>query len=307
MSAHRLCSSAATLPVAAILALMAWFAGGGTDWMCLLCGALSAAVLLEMNNAFAIMGQRTTLPVSLFLCLWAATFTLHPGNTASILQLLSLIVLWTIMRCYQDNGAVGGVFLLFLLTGVGSMFWAQTLWAVPGIYLTLAIFRALCPRTFFAGLAGLLMPYWVVSCLSLCMESLTEVWQTPLRAVTDFAPIDYGAISVSRWVLLGYVAVLSAVGIADSLMNGHRDKLRTRSFLRLLMWLQLACFVFLLCQPCHFDTVLALMLAPCAILAAHLFCTAPSTRAARIFFFTSVVLLLVIIVCNLWMPSYNFF
>lgn len=301
--------SKATTPVFVALVVSFWLFGVNTSWdmegVCLLFGVASVYLLVELNNAFSLLGRRTNFHAVLFPLMW---MSVPQGAHLAESALLAFALLWTVyflFRSYQAVVPVGRVFCLFLIISATSLLIPQVLWTAPFFYFFLMIFKALEPRSFFAGIIGLLFPYWLLFVYAFYEEDL-ELFYTPLRVLADYDGIGSGALPIGGWVSLGFISLLSGVGAVYATINGFHDKIRTRVFLRFFLWLQGILLLLVLFQPSAFLYVSGVMSSVCCILSVHLF-TLAGGRLCNIFFTFSIVTLLILIVCNLWMPLYNSF
>lgn len=299
----------ATTPVAVALAVLLWLFGVNTSWsmegVCLLLGIASVYMLVELNNAFSLLGRRTTFHAVLFPVVWMSVPQGAHLPESALLTFALLLAVYFLFGCYQATAPVERVFCLFLIVSAVSLLIPQILWLTPLFYLSLLVFKALSSRSFFAGVAGILFPYWLLFVYAFYEEDL-ELFYTPLRALFHYDVMVDVTLSVGSWVSLGFIALLSVVGSVYAVVNGYHDKIRTRVFLRFFLWLQGLCLLFVLFCPLAFQLVSGVMSSVCCILLVHMF-TLAGGRLCNIFFMFSVVTLLFLIVCNLWMPSYSFF
>ena len=156
-----------TFPVAILICLLLRIITGNEwqDVINLLVCALTAYLLIEINTAFTLIRTRVPcmsaftyscprLPVSAFLpvCRFFAPLTFSDRYFPIIQQLrISLS---------------GGKYIpRFLFIGLVSLLFPQLLYFVPLFYLGMIGFRSLSLKSFFAGLTGLCVPYWLFSAM----------------------------------------------------------------------------------------------------------------------------------------------
>lgn len=319
-----------TFPLAIIMALLLWIVSWNhmiyesadycignsffldylpTGWIAeglnlLFCTAI-VYILIELNNAFSIIAHRTTFHTSVFVCLWASSSFLNNQLVVSIIVLCTMLALYYLFRSYQVYAPVGNTFHLFLFISLGSLLFPFMLFLIPLFYGTLFVFKALTVRSFFAGLVGCILPYWFLFAYAFYYDTM-EVFYMPFRCLTTFSSVDYSIVSIEQWISLAYVLLIFVVSTVHFMLTSYQDKIRIRFYLYFLIILTISCLSFLLLQPQHFAILFALMLVGCCILSGHLFVLV-NTKLSNIFFIVSIVLLLIITICNLWMPSYNFF
>lgn len=328
---QKITQARATFPVTVVLALFLWLFNGeqqipknyllnyddcfwdtwppeGTMSFIvngLLCSAI-LYLLIELNNTFSIIGRhRTMFHSSIFLLLWVSVSYLSHQVSANLVTLCLLLAIFQLFSCYQQPYVVTKVFWLFVFIGFTSLFFPPIFLYVPLFYITLAFYKALTLRSFFAGLVGLILSYWLLFGHAF-WHDVMPLFYAPFKSLVSFSPISYEHIPLHIWITLGYTLLLSLVSSVYFCMNSYQNKLRTRSYLFFIVFFVLYSFILLLLLPQHVVLFLSLMILGCSVLAGHLFLLS-TTRICNIFFITSVVVLLIMTILNIWMPSYNFF
>ena len=105
-------------------------------------------------------------------------------------------------------------------------------------------------------------------------------------------------------VSAGVVALLSIVGILHYLRNNYDDKIRVRMILYIYVSQTLLLMAYLLLQPAHYETTMALLVASASPLIAHYFALTGSWLST-IFFLLSLILTASMATLNLWLTSFS--
>ena len=107
-------------------------------------------------------------------------------------------------------------------------------------------------------------------------------------------------------VSAGVVALLSIISIFHYLHTNYDDKIRVRMILYIYMTQTLLLMVFLVLQPAHYETTMALLVASASPLIAHYLALSRSIFCS-IFFVLSLLLTVAMATLNLWMTSFSIF
>ena len=113
-----------------------------------------------------------------------------------------------------------------------------------------------------------------------------------------FAPLRF---DFQPWELatLGYLFLLFIVSATHCLVAGYEDKIRTRSYLHFLIFLNFCLFAYVVLQPALSVHLLSLLLIGVSILAGHLF-VLTNSRSSNLFFILSLIGLFALFGFNLW-------
>lgn len=323
---NRITTGRTTLPVAVLVALGCWLVGGmmlpsehwtawsgSTLWqlagldrlplqvslpMGFVLHGLAGWLLIELNNAYAIIRMRASVQTTVYLLLTAACPALYVLYAGSVGLLLFLVALYFLFGSYQQKRLVGGLFYSFLFLGLGSMVVPQLVWLVPVFWLGAYLFRSLHFRSFFASLFGWALPYWFLLAHAYFYGQM-ELFCQPFREMVYFAAW-HPCFHPNEWAVLAYLFVLYAVSTFHCLLLGYEDKIRTRSYLHFLILLCFCLFAYVVAQPVKSRDVLPLLLAGVGILSGHFFALT-SSRGSNWFFIGAMVALCALFVLNVWM------
>jgi len=277
------------------MAMLLWLAGGTYDYRLLfgwlLCG-LTTYLILEINNSNALIRIRTRLTSALFITGTGAFFFLHPFQAGSVAMVSLAVSYYLLFRTYQQTQPVGTVFHVFLALSIGSLWFPQLVFLAPFYYGYMGTFlRCLTFRTFWAGVTGLVLPYWFwagAAIVSNRFEGLTAhacewlCFEQP--DTTGYLCLTYPQIGA--W---GLTTLLGIISILYYLHTDYNDKIRVRMLIYMLIFQELVLEAFLLLQPQHFNTLLALLHLNTSFLASHYFALTSSRLSNTLFIITLLI------------------
>ncbi len=293
-----------TLPAAILISVCCWAVTGILMGMPLarllpgfaLCG-LVGYLLVEMNNAFALIRVRAsaqTALYSLLVSICPALYGCYSGQAASACFLLALIFLF---RSYQGENAPPYLFHTFAFMGTGSLFVPQLTYLIPVMWIGAYNFRSLNIKSWVASIIGWALPYWLLFGYAYLTDRL-DLFFAPFVALTHFTPVALLS-DASQIATLSYVFLLFGVGAIHAVALGGEDKLSTRSYLHFLVLLGVCCFVFIGLQPALYNHLLPLLWICVSILGGRLFILTHG-RIANLFFVCAVIGFFLLFAFNLW-------
>jgi len=269
--------------------------------------ALCTYVIAETNNNNFIIRIRTRMMSCVWLVIATTLGFLHPISNASIAALCLVVSHYLLFKTYQLKQPVGWTFHSFLFLSLGSLVFPQML-ALAFFYYwyLIVLLRAISWRSFFAGIIGLLLPYWF--------------WAAVCGFTDDFNPMTTHILSFAEWqpiVLENYlqipqpwiaswvvVTLTSLIGGIHFLLTYYNDKVQVRMLLYIYVIQMVTIQTYLLLQPQHFQVLMALLAVCCSPLIAHLFALTGS-RLSNLFFCFTLLLFIALAVWNLWMPTFT--
>ena len=297
-----------TLPVAILISAICQVAADfllpeskeSSSWMyraisLLLCGA-TGYFLIVLNNMFALIRMRASVQTAIYFLLVTACpmlHQLHMGNVAAAALLASFFFLF---KSYQQTQPSGSLFHTFTFLGIGSLFFPLLIYLVPIYWIGSYMFQSLTPKSFFASIVGLLLPYWFLFGYVVWQQQ----WALFGELTTQWLPTGDTLQVLKPWEIgtLIYLALLFVVSAAHCLLASLEDKLRTRAYLQFLILLNVALFAGVCCFPAYGACWIALLLIGVSILAGHLFVLTHS-KSSNIFFLCALIGLVVLFVYNM--------
>ena len=304
---NRIAESGLVLPVMATYGLAVWLAAGLVSqnwWPQLLCFALSAYMMVEMNNSFALLRVRSRMVSGTFIALTGTMCFLFGSLPGGLVQLFFIIALLLLLSTYQEPASLGRIFYAFLFLGLSSVLSAHVLFLIPLLWVLMATqLQSLSGRGLMASLIGLATPWWFI-----CLWFIFQRDFTPLldhfASLADFTPLShaYAKVTLGQWIVWVLTAGLTLTGIVHFWRNSIDEKIRTRLMYGLFTWLSAVCLLLTALQPQHFDPLMRLAVVCASPLVAH-FLTLSSTRITNIAFFVIAAITLAVTVTNLLMSA----
>lgn len=293
-----------TLPAAILISVCCWtttFVLSGVPVLRLLPGfvlcGLVGYLLVEMNNAFALIRIRASAQTSLYVLLVSvcpALYSLYSGQGAAACFLLALIFLF---RSYRGENTSACLFHAFVFAGTGSLFVPQLMLLMPFLWIGAYNFRSLNAKSWIASIWGWVFPYWFLFSYAYLTNQM-ELFFNPFKRLAGFSRIG-GWDDVSQLVTFAYVVILFVAGAVHAVALGDEDKLSTRSYLSSLVLVGGCSVVLIGLQPALYAQVLPLLWVCTSILGGRLFILARG-RLSNIFFVYSVIGAFLLFAFNLW-------
>lgn len=260
--------------------------------------------LLILHNTFALIRTHTNFYLTLFI-LFAGLLLPQTLNVASIIVPCLLLATHNLFKTYQLQQPVGYVFQSFLFIGLGSILFPPLLYYVPFLYGSLGSFRSLTWRTFFAGLLGICLPYWILFAYAACTENM-ELFYAPFLKLAPELPFRFEEWTLSSILSLSYILLITIAGSLHCLVNNYEDKIRTRAFLSYFIILQIWTLLLIFGLPQHLNILFPILITGCCIPGGHLFALSHS-KTSNLFFIICVILFIALISYNIWMYMHNIY
>jgi hypothetical protein len=256
-------------------------------------------LLIELNTAYALIRQRTTLHLSAFLLLAVTGCALPLTAAEAWAAPLFLAAVHQLFATYESPQAAIGALNMGLALGTGSfvcppMAWLLPLMALIGLYQM----RALSVRSFCAAWIGGIAPWW---CYYGVMYAWNEETCTPdrLLSLLETGGVDYALVTAGEMLTAAVLALTSVVCGVHYALVSYMDKVRTRLHLSFLVFLVIVLAVMLALQPRYAGVWLTMWIPLAALQAGHLF-TLTRTRVMRYYFVAFLILYLALPVACIW-------
>ena len=308
---YNVASSEFTLPLCVILAAAMWWLPQQMFSVRCLLGLilclLTTFVVMETNAQQHIIRIRTRMMSCVWLVLAASLSFMHPLGEPIVAAAFLCVSYLLLFRSYQRHRPQAIVFHAFLMLGIGSFCAPVMLAMAIPYFLYLAIFlRSLTRRAFWAGILGIIVPYWCYAVWCFATGNL----QNFLARLTEMAQYEIPNLEAITsmpfvWqVSAAVIILLSIVSIIHYLRTNYDDKIRVRMILYIYLSQTILLIAFLLLQPAHYQTTMALLVASASPLIAHYF-SLTGSWFSTFFFFLSLVLIAGMATLNLWLTSFT--
>ena len=193
--------------------------------------------LIELNNTFAIIRMRASVQTSIYFLLVTICPGMHLLYAGDIAAVAFLISLFFLFKSYQHPRPVSYIFHSFVFIGAGSLLFPQLLYFIPLWLIGAYYFQSLTARSFCAALIGLSVSYWFLFGHAFFYGQM-ELFYQPFVELVHFQPVNPGKdLQLWELVTLGYLFILFIVSAAHCIVSGFEDKIRTRSYLHFLIFI----------------------------------------------------------------------
>lgn len=253
--------------------------------------------LIELNNAFGLIRMRASVQTAIYFLLVSICPGIHILYAGDLAAAAVLVALFFLFKSYQQARPASYLFHAFVFIGVGSLLFPQLILFVPVFWMGAYNFQSLQLKSFFASLTGWSVPFWFLLGHAYWHGQM-DLFYRPFRELAAFTPVRFDFLP---WELasIGYLLVLFIVSSTHCLVAGYEDKIRTRSYLHFLIFLNLCIFIYIGLQPSPGIHLLSFLLIGVSILAGHFFALT-SSRSSNIFFICALAGLFILFGFNIW-------
>lgn len=256
--------------------------------------AMMALLSSHINTKYVLIRNKSLLPPSIIILL----FSIHPVffcmSAEYVSALLFLFIVDALFSAYYSERKQNEICAVGALLALSSLFTPVSIMYLPVLWCVLGFMRSFNFKTILASLVGVLCVCFPVYSFFLLTDNM-EAFVRPFVAMNwegigNFAFFDY---DVLQWALLGVSVLLMVAIISDGYINRHKDKIRVRAYLNLLVLVSLfaiLAFVFLNINP---FTHLYIALALGALLLSHFFALVERKITVAMFYITIIFYIVV--------------
>ena len=169
---------------------------------------------------------------------------------------------------------------------------------VPFYWIAQMIMRSLNPRTFTAGILGVLTPFWFLFVYAFCIGDV-EIFYNDINDIIRITSPDYSSLTAVEICPASLALALFAAGSINFYRNSYKDKTRTRTIYNAAIALGIGGFAIALLVPSHFGSMLAVPYICTAIVGGQYFAQT-NTRTSNIIFIIAVLAIIASATANLW-------
>ena len=272
-------------------------------WIQLILLAVSTLLMMEFNNANALIRIYSRMVSCSFLALSVIDSTLLSSIKGGAFQLFFILFLLFLFRAYQDKKAHGYIYYAFLSLSISSLCFVQVWFIVPFLWVLLFTnVLAGSIKNLSASILGLLTPYWLALGYSLYSNNIDPLFNH-FSVLSQFEePFNMALLSNNSLLILSFLSLLSLTGIIHFLRNSFLDKIKTRMIYEALIALNIIIFVFIVLQPQHYSYLIRLFIITVSPLIAH-FVALTRTKITNIAFIVFSLITLIITIYSLWIHS----
>jgi hypothetical protein len=308
---NKVAESEVTMPLCAVLATILWWWPQQSFALSNILGWLvcvfTTYISMETNGVQHIIRIRTRMMSCVWLMLATSLAFMHPWGAPAISAACLAMSYYLLFRCYQLYDSTVWVYHSFLFLGLGSISSSVMLFMGILYYIYLIGFlRTLTWRGFWAGILGMITPYWCWTLWCFFMDK-TDIVQEFITSHFVWQPISWQALANLPLVSLmsmAFVCLLSLVGLFHYMQTKYNDKIHVRMILYIYTIQTLLLILYLLLQPCQYQSTMALLVVSASPLIAHYF-SLTGSWISNAFFVLSLLLCGTMAYLNLWIPSFS--
>ena len=296
------------MPATIVYALVVWLLCGVLTnhwWWQIGCFAVTTYLMVLLNNTNVLIRIFSRMVSSSFLALSCAACFLFPVLREAVMITCLAAFTLLLFHTYQDKKAAGLTYYAFLFFGVASIAYVHVLFFLPLIWLMMITnTMSMSWRTWTASLLGLLTPYWFGCIWLLYQRDYTPAIEH-FSALSVFEePFNLYGITGYQKVTLALIILLAIIGGIHFIHKNYLDKIRVRMFLYIYASQTVLLTAFLVLQPVHYETTMALLVASASPLIAHYFALTGSWFST-IIFLLSLLLTAGMATLNLWLTTFT--
>ena len=263
-----------SLPIMAGITGLLWMLPDFSNlnlWAGLCVTGIVTYFLMELNNRNALIRIRSRMVSCTFLTFILSIPAFHSWSTDMIPMLCLTLSYLPLFATYQNPHPERLVFQSFLCLGCASWFYPPLLICALILYICLLIpLRALTWRGWFAGLFGIVVPYWFYTGWAIWNECLDTAF-LPIIATFQFSSPDYSAVPTGMLVSNGFFTILALLAMLHYYRTAYNDKIRTRMFYYVIICVECFILAALYLQPQNYHILSYLLTVNSAPLIAHYF------------------------------------
>ena len=304
---NKVAESRLTLPVTMTYSIVIWLLAGLIKenwWIQFSCFLLAVYLMLLLNNENVLVRVYSRSVSSTYAILFCMAVSLMPSVSGAIINLLIIVSLSLLYRCYQDKCSPGLTFYSFLCLGIASLVDIRIFLFLPVYWVTMMIFMySFSLRTFMASLIGLVTPYWMTGAWYLIWgggQSLIIQHFSDLKNIE--LSFSYSTIALPQMLLVGFILILFLIGAIHFIITSYQDKIRVRQIYYHFMLLAVYSTLLIILQPQLYDIALLYLIIAVSPIIGHFF-TLSCSRFSNIMFLVSIGLALILTAYNLWSSS----
>uniref|UniRef100_UPI0040253A8F hypothetical protein n=1 Tax=Prevotella sp. TaxID=59823 RepID=UPI0040253A8F len=302
---NKVAESRISLPVTGIYALVMCLLGGmfsGHMWAQFGLLALASFLMMILNNANSLIRIYSRMVSCSFLVLSVMSFFLLSDIKCVAIEVSFISFYLFLFSAYQDKRAVGKVYYAFVMLGLASAMYVQILYLLPVLWIILYTnIMVGCGRTLLASVLGVLTPYWFIGAYYL-YQNQTDWLVDHLSSIVDFQGIGLWAdVEFVKICTIGFVVVLSFLGMIHFRLNNFKDKIRTRMLFEVFSVMSLVSMVMMAVHPQSMDYQLALLIVSTSPMVGHYFALT-HTFWTNISFYVILIVSLALTAFNIWFP-----
>jgi len=253
-----------------------------------------AFLAAHINTQHVLIRRKTLLPPALIILLFSCQPSFIVMSAEYISVLFFLVIALMLFSSYHSEHKQNASFKTSFVLALGSMFVPVSLVYIPILWIALTIMRCFGFKSFLASLVGIFVIYLPAFSFYLLTDNLDRFLEPFLSVnIQNLNSLPIFSYSIAEWIILGFSVILLTVIISDDFINRHKDKIRIRAYLNLLLFVSTLATLFYLFFNVNPKAHLFIAMASGALLLSHFFALAEK-KVTVVLFYISIVFYIVI-------------
>ena len=216
---NKIAGSEFTLPLCAVMAAILWWlpecAFSLRGALGLTVCVLATYIVRETNNRMQIIRMRTRMMSCVWLVLVACLPFMHPLGNPIVAATFLLASYFMLFRQYGQHRPQRDAFHAFLMLSIGSFFApVMLLMAIPFFFYLATFLRSLTRKAFWAGVLGIVAPFWCYAAWSFLTKDLQSFVQH-LVGMVQFEMPSVEALTALPFSVQASIAVVALLSIVS--------------------------------------------------------------------------------------------
>ncbi len=205
-----------------------------------------AVLTAHINTDFVLIRRRTLLPPAIIILL----FSCHPSlvwiSPAYIGALCMLFSVSILFASYNHSEKSVAAFKITFILSLGSLFTPVLLLFVPLTWIALVIMRCFGFRSLLASFLGVFIVYFPTFSFYLFTDNLNEFLSPFLHysSSQQLVMFPFLRFDIAIWASLIFIILFLSIIIGDNFLNRHKDKIKIRAYLSLLIFFTVLSLLF---------------------------------------------------------------
>lgn len=258
--------------------IVSWFLG-------VLILGLLAFVVQFINAQFVLIRKKTTFPIATIILLFSC-LPIHIGVSLLYVGVLTLLsIVYSLFRGYGAVIKQWTALNVGFHLSLGSLFAPFLLLYLPVIWVCLSKMRIFSFKALLASLFGVILVYVPTVTLFVVTGNIDDfIYPFALLGDIDWSNLPLKNYDPINYILLGLSLVLYFIILSNSYVHRHKDKVRVRAYLSVLLFV--SSFSLICGLLVNLDSLLFLSigLGTGSLLLAHFFALTESRVVVLLFF-----------------------
>jgi hypothetical protein len=222
--------------------LWEWFVrpvfGQSAFWAAAFSFILALMIAFTVNRIvgrYSLLSRQSLLPALLYGLLVSGFLSVQRLHVVWVFALFFLLGIERIWGAPNSSQKEARCFDASLLVGFGALMYAKGLYLYPILWVIMSVLRLLTVRTFLAGLMGLLLPFVLSAGYFYFFGKTQEFFLfVVLNLLSNTGQFSH---NIASQIYLPLLVALTLIGMVNVVRYMPTQKIITRKYLRVIIWL----------------------------------------------------------------------